>query len=110
MVKEITVYTRKDAVVDEVRERLTGTDISITVDDTFIGRFQDPSFIDHNGKRLVGYTPLFQYVDAIASGEENPTVENPIGDAMEKCWPRPNLAFQNYRLFGNFFDTTKEAH
>ncbi|MBS3124132.1 hypothetical protein J4437_05880 [Candidatus Woesearchaeota archaeon] len=105
MVKEIRLYTNKDYLEREVIERLKGTDIAVVIDHTNLGRFLDPSFTDHNGNRYVGNGPLYEFIDKIKSGEENPVLDNPLGRAMEKVksFERVNPAFKNQELFGDYF-------
>lgn len=105
MEKRITLYTRKERVVEEVRRVLSGTDISVVVDPTFMGAFQDPSFVDHRGNRFVGYQPLYSYIDRVAQGETDPEIANPLGEVFDALLARlqRSKVFENYSLFGSFF-------
>tara|TARA_Y100000310_G_C20525772_1_gene735943 strand:- start:420 stop:761 length:342 start_codon:yes stop_codon:yes gene_type:complete len=107
--KAMVLYTGKQDVVDEVVERLAGTDIAIVVvSDPSLGKLRDPSFEDHRGNLYVGYTPLFDYITAVAAGDDNPVIENPIGDAMRKLAsiPRSRRFFHTTGLFGDYFAPT----
>ena len=104
MVREITLYTRKEQVVNLVRERLQGSDVSVVVDDTFQGVFQDPRFDDHLGRRFVGYEPLLSYIEQVGRGIQDSVLDNPLGDAMRVAWSKSrNPLLKDPLLFGTYF-------
>jgi hypothetical protein len=109
MTRIITIYTRKKSVIEYANQAFLDTDVVVNIDDTFRGRFLDPSFVDHHGALLVGYTPLFEYASRIRQGEQDPVVENPVGEAIAALWKRPmrGKIFDNYDLFGNTFSKPK---
>ena len=103
MEKQITLYTRKEDLIEEVRERLDGTGVGVLVDSEFRGRFRDPRFVDHRGKEYIGYKPLIDYVEAIREGDENREIENSLGDAMQRSKKKPIFFFMGRENFGDYF-------
>ncbi|MBI2549153.1 hypothetical protein HYW21_07425 [Candidatus Woesearchaeota archaeon] len=105
MERNIVLYTRREGIVNKVRERLAGTDIAVIVDTTDRGRFRDPSFVDHRGRAFVGYEPLIAYLDAVRQGQDDPDIENPLGQVLAaiKALPQRSAALDDPYLVGDFF-------